>query len=154
MTPKDILQLESTDIRQAYLFEENGRWYAYEHSANRIEKFVKGFVDFKHKVQDVCGRIKIEIDINVLENAPLRCVKTPCLYSIALQHKSGKKYKHQKPICRKIYTDIVCFVCVPHPTQRQLAKVVLSGWGFLLMPRGKARIGNSYFLRIIFVYLI
>ena len=60
MTPKDILQLESTDIRQAYLFEENGRWYAYEHSANRIEKFVKGFVDFKHKVQDVCGRIKIE----------------------------------------------------------------------------------------------
>ena len=45
MTPKDILQLESTDIRQAYLFEENGHWYAYEHSANRIEKFVKGFVD-------------------------------------------------------------------------------------------------------------
>ena len=28
MTPKDILQLESTDIRQAYLFEENGHWYA------------------------------------------------------------------------------------------------------------------------------
>ena len=51
MTPKDILQLESTDIRQAYLFEENGHWYAYEHSANRIEKFVKGFVDFKHKVR-------------------------------------------------------------------------------------------------------
>ena len=50
MTPKDILQLESTDIRQAYLFEENGHWYAYEHSANRIEKFVKGFVDFKHKL--------------------------------------------------------------------------------------------------------
>ena len=60
MTPKDILQLESSDMRQAYLFEENGRWYAYEHSANRIEKFVKGFVDFKHKVQDVCGRIKVE----------------------------------------------------------------------------------------------
>ena len=53
MTQKDILQLESSDMRQAYLFEENGRWYAYEHSANRIEKFVKGFVDFKHKVQDV-----------------------------------------------------------------------------------------------------
>ena len=35
MTPKDILQLESSDMRQAYLFEENGRWYAYEHSANR-----------------------------------------------------------------------------------------------------------------------
>ena len=49
MTPKDILQLESSDMRQAYMFEENGRWYAYEHSANRIEKFVKGFVDFKHK---------------------------------------------------------------------------------------------------------
>lgn len=58
MEPKDILQLESSDERQAYLFEENGRWYAYEHSAHRINKFVEGFVDFKHKVQDVCGRIK------------------------------------------------------------------------------------------------
>ena len=51
MEPKDILQLESSDERQAYLFEENGRWYAYEHSAHRINKFVEGFVDFKHKVQ-------------------------------------------------------------------------------------------------------
>ena len=91
MTPKDILQLESTDIRQAYLFEENGHWYAYEHSANRIEKFVKGFVDFKHKVQDVCGRIKIEIDLNVLKNAPLRCVKTHCLYSTVLRHRSRQR---------------------------------------------------------------
>ena len=88
MTPKDILQLESTDIRQAYLFEENGHWYAYEHSANRIEKFVKGFVDFKHKVQDVCGRIKIEIDLNVLEKC---CVKTHCLYSTVLRHRSRQR---------------------------------------------------------------
>ena len=71
MTPKDILQLESTDIRQAYLFEEN---------ANRIEKFVKGFVDFKHKVQDVCGRIKIEIDLNVLE----KCSVTLCEDSLLI----------------------------------------------------------------------
>lgn len=49
MEPKDILQLESSDERQAYLFEENGRWYAYEHSAHRINKFVEGFVDFKHQ---------------------------------------------------------------------------------------------------------
>ena len=61
MTPKDILQLESTDIRQAYLFEENGHWYAYEHSANRIEKFVKGFVDFKHKVQDVLEKCSVTL---------------------------------------------------------------------------------------------
>ena len=59
MTAKEILQLESTDVRQAFLFEENGHWYAYEHSANRIEKFVKGFADFQHKVQDACGRINI-----------------------------------------------------------------------------------------------
>ena len=65
MTQKDILQLESSDMRQAYLFEENGRWYAYEHSANRIEKFVKGFVDFKHKV---------EIDLSILE----KCSITLC----------------------------------------------------------------------------
>ena len=67
MTPKDILQLESSDMRQAYLFEENGRWYAYEHSANRIEKFVKG-------LQDVCGRIKVEIDLSILE----KCSITLC----------------------------------------------------------------------------
>ena len=58
MKQKDILQLESSDMRQAYLFEENGRWYAYEHSANRIEKFMKGFADFKHKIHDVCGRFQ------------------------------------------------------------------------------------------------
>ena len=52
MEPKDILQLESSNTRQAYLFEENGHWYAYERSANRIEKFLKGFADFKHRVQD------------------------------------------------------------------------------------------------------
>ncbi|MDD3038950.1 hypothetical protein [Bacteroides sp.] len=74
MRTNDILQLESSDMRQAYLFEENGHWYAYEHSANRIEKFVKGFVDFKHKVQDVCGRMKVEIDLGILE----RCSITLC----------------------------------------------------------------------------
>ena len=62
MTPKDILQLESTDIRQAYLFEENGHWYAYEHSANRKEKYVKGFVELNHKVKDECGRKKIDYE--------------------------------------------------------------------------------------------
>ena len=41
MTPKDILQLESSDMRQAYLFEENGRWYAYEHSANESKNLWK-----------------------------------------------------------------------------------------------------------------
>lgn len=74
MTQKDILQLESSDMRQAYLFEENGRWYAYEHSANRNREIVKGFVDFKHKVQDVCGRIKVEIDLSILE----KCSITLC----------------------------------------------------------------------------
>ena len=74
MRQRDLLQLESSDKQQAYLFEENGSWNAYEHSANRIEKFVKGFVDFKHKVQDVCGRIKVEIDLSILE----KCSITLC----------------------------------------------------------------------------
>lgn len=71
MEQKEILQLESSDMQEAYLFEENGRWYAYEHSANRIEKFVKGFVDFKHKMQDVRGRIKLEIDLRIVEICPI-----------------------------------------------------------------------------------
>ena len=29
MEPKDILQLEASDTHQAYLFEENGHWYAF-----------------------------------------------------------------------------------------------------------------------------
>lgn len=74
MKPKDILQLESSDMRQAYLFEENRHWYAFEHSAHRIEKFVKGFVDFRHKVQDVCGRFKVEINLSILE----KCSITLC----------------------------------------------------------------------------
>ncbi|MFV0327334.1 MAG: hypothetical protein ACK5LF_23675 [Bacteroides xylanisolvens] len=74
MEPKDILQLEASDTRQAYLFEENGRWYAYERSANRIEKFLKGFADFKHKIQDACGRFKIEISLDILE----KCSITLC----------------------------------------------------------------------------
>lgn len=71
MKQKDILQLESSDMRQAYLFEENGHWYAYEHSANRIEKFMKGFADFKHKIHDVCGRFKVEINLDILDKCPI-----------------------------------------------------------------------------------
>lgn len=74
MEPKDILQLESSDIRQAYLFEENGRWYAFERSARRIENFRKGFVDFKNRIQDACGHIKVEIDLGILD----KCSITLC----------------------------------------------------------------------------
>ena len=111
MTPKDILQLESSDMRQAYLFEENGRWYAYEHSANRIEKFVKGFVDFRHKVQDVCGRIKVEIDLSILESVPLHCAKIHCLYLIALQPKKAVSKSTRFIILIKNYT-IYCLFCL------------------------------------------
>ena len=111
MTPKDILQLESTDIRQAYLFEENGHWYAYEHSANRIEKFVKGFVDFKHKVQR-CLRQNKNRDRSQTswKNAPLRCVKTHCLYSTVLRHRSRQRYKlhnRYKRITQKLFVLFV-----------------------------------------------
>lgn len=71
MKQYDIIQLESSDIQQAYVFEENGHWYAYERSANRIEKFVKGFVDFGHKIKDVRGRIKLEIDFKIIEICPI-----------------------------------------------------------------------------------
>ncbi|MDC2621994.1 MULTISPECIES: hypothetical protein [Bacteroides] len=74
MKSKDILQLETSDTSQAYLFEENGRWYAFEHSALRIEKFIKGFADFKHKVKDACGHIKVEIDLAILH----KCSVTLC----------------------------------------------------------------------------
>ena len=67
MKPKDILQLEASDMRYAYLFEENGRWYAFERSARRIENFVKGFADFKNKTYDDCGHMKVEIDLGILD---------------------------------------------------------------------------------------
>ena len=102
MTQKDILQLESSDMRQAYLFEENGRWYAYEHSANRIEKFVKGFVDFKHKVQDVCGRIKVEIDLSILEKCSITLCEDSQLVKVAL---SGWGFFVQKENERRTNDD-------------------------------------------------
>lgn len=71
MEPKDILRLESLNTQQAYLFEENGHWYAFEHSAKKIEKFVKGFVDFKHKVKDICGHFKVEIDLGILDKCSI-----------------------------------------------------------------------------------
>lgn len=71
MKQKDIIQSEFSDIQQAYLFEENGQWYAYEHSANRIEKVVKGFVNFGHKIKDVRGLIKLEIDFRIVEICPI-----------------------------------------------------------------------------------
>lgn len=74
MEPKDILQLEASDTRQAYLFEENGHWYAFERSAKRIENFVKGFADFKNKIHDVCGHMKVEIDLSILD----KCSITLC----------------------------------------------------------------------------
>ena len=35
---------------------------------------------------------------------------------------------------------IVCFVCVPQSTQRQLVKVALSGWGFFVHKLNKLAI--------------
>lgn len=71
MNQKDIIQLESSNKQQAYVFEENGQWYAYERSANRIERFVKGFVNFAHKMKDVRGCMKVEIDFRIVENCPI-----------------------------------------------------------------------------------
>ena len=34
--------------------------------------------------------------------------------------------------CLKEIQNIVCFVCVPHSTQRRPVKIALSGWGFFL----------------------
>ena len=101
MTPKDILQLESSDMRQAYLFEENGRWYAYEHSANRIEKFVKGFVDFKHKVQDVCGRIKVEIDLSILEKCSITLCEDSLLVLDCHRRHTGLCSSGHRPIKKR-----------------------------------------------------
>lgn len=71
MKTKEILKLESSDAHRACLFEERGHWYAYECSANRIENFVQGFVDFKHKVRDFRGRLKVEISLDILEKCPI-----------------------------------------------------------------------------------
>lgn len=84
MKPNDILQLESTDTRQAYLFEENGHWYAYEHSANRIDKFVKGFVELQTQGAR-CLRTNESRNRpqHLGKMFPLRCVKIHCLCLIA-----------------------------------------------------------------------
>ena len=39
--------------------------------------------------------------------------------------------------------NIVCFVCVPQSTQRQLVKVALSGWGFFVQKENERRTNDD-----------
>ena len=87
MTPKDILQLESSDMRQAYLFEENGRWYAYEHSANRIEKICERLCRLQTQSARCLRSDKSRNRPQYFGKVFHHAVKIRCLYLIALQHK-------------------------------------------------------------------
>lgn len=73
----EILKRESEDSSQVYLYEEAGRWYAYEHSAILICNFLKGAVTIKQFIHDTYELIlnKVEItDFSILE----KCLVTSC----------------------------------------------------------------------------
>ncbi|GFZ39360.1 hypothetical protein [Bacteroides nordii] len=70
----DILTRESENTQQVYLYEEEGHWYAYEHSAQLIKQLFKGLVKIKQFVNTTYDIIldRVEIDLGVLiEKCPI-----------------------------------------------------------------------------------
>ena len=43
----DILSRESENTYQVYLYEEEGKWYAYERSAQLVKQLLNGLVKIK-----------------------------------------------------------------------------------------------------------
>ena len=73
----EILKREAEVSSLVYLYEEEGHWYAYEHSAILICKLLKGIVTIKQFIHDTYELLleKVEIlDITLLNG----CFITSC----------------------------------------------------------------------------
>lgn len=72
----EILKRESESSSQAYLYEEGGRWYAYDHSALLISKIVNKGIATKWIINEMYELIlrKVEIELSMLD----QCLITSC----------------------------------------------------------------------------
>lgn len=73
----DILRRESEQNPVVYLYEENGYWYAYEHSAHLICELLQGLVSIERVIYDTylsLSCVEIELELQILE----RCSIVSC----------------------------------------------------------------------------
>ena len=66
----EIMDRESSSRSEVYLYEENGKWYAYDHSASLLKKMAAGNIKLKNNVCSFYGVMleKVEVDLNLLLN--------------------------------------------------------------------------------------
>lgn len=69
----DILTRESEITQQAYLYEEQGKWYAYENSAYMIKLLLQGAANVKLFVNSTYEIMldRAEVDLAQLLNFPI-----------------------------------------------------------------------------------
>lgn len=70
----EILSRESENTQQVYVYEEEGHWYAYEHSAQLIKRILKGLVKIKQCINSTYDIIldRIEVDLaTLIERCPV-----------------------------------------------------------------------------------
>ncbi|WP_455674249.1 hypothetical protein [Phocaeicola sp.] len=71
MTIFETLDKESTSKSEVYLYEEEGKWYAYDRSATLLKRFGDGIVKLTKRASSIYGvmREKVEVDLNQLLNS-------------------------------------------------------------------------------------
>ena len=70
----DILSRESENTYQVYLYEEEGKWYAYERSAQLVKQLLNGLVKIKQFINDTYDIIvdRVEVDLmTLIEKCPI-----------------------------------------------------------------------------------
>ena len=64
----EIMDRESSSRSEVYLYEENGKWYAYDHSASLLKKLAAGTIKLKNHVCSFYGVMLEKVDLNLLLN--------------------------------------------------------------------------------------
>lgn len=70
----EILSRESENTQHVYVYEENGRWYAYEQSARLVKYLLAELVKIKQFVNTTYEIIidRVEVDLAILiERCPI-----------------------------------------------------------------------------------
>ena len=67
----EIMDRESSSRSEVYLYEENGKWYAYDHSASLLKKLAAGTVKLRNHVCYFYGVMleKVEVDLMLLNKS-------------------------------------------------------------------------------------